>query len=372
MARRGNRGVALQAALSAISGGLSGYARQQEMQREQDRLKAQEERQKSRDIFDLMQAGFMRPEELTQRQQAVTRQGGEVASQALMSALNPRAGAPMTAVSGQGVGALSEALATAGRAPAQRLTYGGQEFVRAEAPTARQERLAGLEYERDLMKTRAESRLRAEERAEDRQSRKEQAEANAKLQRDLTQMRIDASRSLAAVRADEEAGKPPARPTEAQEKSFLFAQRMAAANPIIEQYGPKARLDRISAALAADNAVTRAIANRMLNDEEQQLVVAIRQFAEPILRKNTGAAFNKEEIGWVESQVIPVSGDSEATQKYKSASRMRELETFNNIALPASRYYSQFGAASGAVQPAGRPTAATTTRRPPPYNPDEY
>jgi len=199
MARRGNRGVALQAALSAISGGLSGYARQQEMQREQDRLKAQEERQKSRDIFDLMQAGFMRPEELTQRQQAVTRQGGEVASQALMSALNPRAGAPMTAVSGQGVGALSEALATAGRAPAQRLTYGGQEFVRAEAPTARQERLAGLEYERDLMKTRAESRLRAEERAEDRQSRKEQAEANAKLQRDLTQMRIDASRSLAAV-----------------------------------------------------------------------------------------------------------------------------------------------------------------------------
>jgi hypothetical protein len=370
MARRGAL-TAIQAALAGLSGGAAGYVRQQELQREQDRLKTQEERQKSRDIFDLMQAGFMRPEELTQRQQAVTQQGGEVARQALMSALSPRAGAPMPAVSGQGVGTLSEALATAGR-PAQRLAYGGQEFVRAEAPQERQERLAGLEYQRDLTKTQAESRIRAEERAEDRRSREQQAEANARLQRDLTQMRIDANRALVEARADEEAGKPPARPTEAQEKSFLFAQRMAAANPIIEQYGPRARLDRISAALAADNAVTRAIANRMLSDEEQQLVVAIRQFAEPILRKNTGAAFNKEEIGWVESQVIPVSGDSEATQKYKSASRMRELETFNNIALPASRYYSQFGATSGAIRPTGRQEAATAARRPLPFNPDEF
>ena len=110
----------------------------------------------------------------------------------------------------------------------------------------------------------------------------------------------------------------------------------------------------------------------MLSDEEQQLVVAIRQFAEPILRKNTGAAFNKEEIGWIESQVIPVSGDSEATQKYKSASRLRELETFNNIALPASRYYSQFGAATSAARPVGRPAAATTTRRVLPNNPDTF
>lgn len=371
MARRGAL-TAIQAALAGLSGGAAGYVRQKEMQREQDRLKAQEERQKSRDIFDLMQAGFMRPEELTQRQQAVTRQGGELASQALMSALNPRAGAPMTAASGPGAGALSEAMATAGRAPSQRLTYGGQEFVRAEAPMERQERLAGLEYQRDIMKTQAESRLRAEERAEDRRSRKQQAEDNANLQRDLTQMRIDANRSLAEVRASEESGKPPQRPTEAQEDSFLFAQRMAAANPIIEQYGPRARLDRISAALAADNAVTRAVTNRMLSDEEQQLVVAIRQFAEPILRKNTGAAFNKEEIGWIESQVIPVSGDSEATQKYKSASRLRELETFNNIALPASRYYSQFGAATSAARPAGRPAAATTTRRVLPNNSDEF
>jgi len=142
MARRGAL-TAIQAALAGLSGGAAGYVRQKEMQREQDRLKAQEERQKSRDIFDLMQAGFMRPEELTQRQQAVTRQGGELASQALMSALNPRAGAPMTAASGPGAGALSEAMATAGRAPSQRLTYGGQEFVRAEAPMERQERLLG-------------------------------------------------------------------------------------------------------------------------------------------------------------------------------------------------------------------------------------
>ncbi len=370
MARRGAL-TALQAVLAGVSGGAQGYVQQQELERKRPQERAAQERQQAIDVASLYERGFTSPEQLAQRQQAQQRQASGAVLRGIMGSLAPTAPmAPPPTI--QDVGALSEALATAGRAPAQRLTYGGQEFVRAEAPTERQERLAGLEYQRDLMKTQAESRLRAAERAEDRQLRKQQAEDNAKLQRDLTQMRIDANRALAEVRADEEAGKPPARPTEAQEKSFLFAQRMAAANPVIEQYGPKARLDRISAALAADNAVTRAIANRMLNDEEQQLVVAIRQFAEPILRKNTGAAFNKEEIGWVESQVIPVSGDSEATQKYKSASRMRELETFNNIALPASRYYSQFGAASGAVQPAGRPTAATTTRRPLPFNPDEF
>ena len=53
---RGAR-VALQTALGAISGGLGGYVRQKEMQREQDRLKAQEERQKRMDIMDLLERG---------------------------------------------------------------------------------------------------------------------------------------------------------------------------------------------------------------------------------------------------------------------------------------------------------------------------
>lgn len=59
MARRGNRGVALQAALSAISGGLSGYARQQELQKEQDRLKKQEERQGLLDTLSLFEKGAL-------------------------------------------------------------------------------------------------------------------------------------------------------------------------------------------------------------------------------------------------------------------------------------------------------------------------
>ena len=179
---RGAR-VALQTALGAISGGLGGYVRQKEMQREQDRLKAQEERQKSRDIFDLMQAGFMRPEELTQRQQAVTRQGGELASQALMSALNPRAGAPMTAASGPGAGALSEAMATAGRAPSQRLTYGGQEFVRAEAPMEQERRVRALEREQEQLQRKAEMQGEQEFRATEAQRGREFTAEQNRLER---------------------------------------------------------------------------------------------------------------------------------------------------------------------------------------------
>ena len=56
MARRGAL-TAIQAALAGLSGGAAGYVRQKEMQREQDRLKAQEERQKRMDIMDLLERG---------------------------------------------------------------------------------------------------------------------------------------------------------------------------------------------------------------------------------------------------------------------------------------------------------------------------
>lgn len=337
---RGAR-VALQTALGAISGGLGGY------QQAQTRKK-QEARQNIADLMAAEAAGF-------------------------------ETGMPTEIV------------------------VGGQRLTRLESPLKRAERLLAEQRQAQAQQRREELQAQREARTAEREAneafrremantqrefQREQAEENRRLQRNLAQLRIDAQQAAAKVRADEQAGRPPQRPTEAQEKSFQFAQRMAQANPIIEQYGPTARLDRVSAALAADNFVTRAAMNRLLSDDEQKLVVAIRQFAEPILRKNTGAAFNKEEIGWVESQVVPVSGDSEATQQYKSVSRARELSTFNDLATPAARYYQYYSTATGGgtpqpapvVAPAGASAAVTggaragapTVRRPPPNNPDEF
>ncbi len=64
MARRGAM-TAIQAALAGLSGGAAGYVRQRELQKEQDRLKAQEERQQQMDMATLLDRGWMTPEQFT-------------------------------------------------------------------------------------------------------------------------------------------------------------------------------------------------------------------------------------------------------------------------------------------------------------------
>ncbi len=132
---------------------------------------------------------------------------------------------------------------------------------------------------------------------------------------------------------------PVPRPNGEQEKSFLFWRGMSAADPVITRFGPRANLDNVSAALAATTPASAAAANRLLTPEEQQLVSAIRSFGEPILRKNTGAAFGNDEILWVFQQFVPLSGDSPETQAMKTANRARVLQDFGTLAIPARRYY---------------------------------
>jgi hypothetical protein len=155
-------------------------------------------------------------------------------------------------------------------------------------------------------------------------------------QKELIQLQGREARSTAQARGT---NVTPPRPTGEQEKSYSFAERMGPANETIARLGPTANLDRVSMALSTDNPIALAAVNRLLTADEQQLVSAIRSFAEPILRKNTGAAFGKNEIRWVEQQVVPTSGDDETTQQFKAETRQRELETMRVLATPARRYY---------------------------------
>lgn len=335
MARRGVM-TALQAALAGIGGAAGGYVQQEELKRKRRAEEEARTRQEMLDVVGLQERGFMSPEQLARQQEQGKRTTGSVMQNALLSALSPRAGVlpPPTA---QDVGLASQALATAGRAPQRIVTAGGQEMFRAETPFQREERLDLLTQERKRMETMEDRRIRAQERGED-----------AALQEKLTKLKIDADKQIARMRVDLAGNRPPQRPTEGQEKSYQFYQRMAGAKPIIEKYGPTARLNRVTAVLAADNPVVLAGLNRLLTPEEQQLVTAIRQFSEPILRKNTGAAFNKSEIRWVEQQVIPLSGDSEEAQKYKSGVRERELQTFSELATPMRSYLDYMNSAGSA------------------------
>jgi hypothetical protein len=181
MARRGAL-TALQAALAGVSGGAQGYIQQRELERKREQEQADRERQQAIDVMGLQERGYTTAEQYAKQRQGATARGGQVASQALLSALNPMAGAPPVAqVTGEGVSALSRALAMP-EEPGQRVAFGGQEFVRAESPeqaTARERRLEG---ERGRLERKAEIDAERAWRSEE-----------AKLQRDFTaqQNRLD-------------------------------------------------------------------------------------------------------------------------------------------------------------------------------------
>lgn len=330
MARRG-LATALQAALAGFGGYGQGVVAQRE--RAQKLTQAEEERKRREmlDILDLQERTYMRPEQLVQAREKAAAPTSRVVQSAILSALSPTRPAPLPSTED-----IADVMATSAlRQPLsseQRITAYGQEYVRPEAPMVTERREKAMERAQRTYET-----------AEDRRTRAAEQQANADLQRELTRMRIDADKQVANMRMQQMSNRPMQRPTEGQEKSYAFARIMPEANRVIEQFGPKARLGRVTAVLAQSNPLVIAGLNKTLTPEEQQLVTAIRQFAEPILRKNTGAAFGKEEIRWVEQQVVPLLNDSKEAQEYKSRSRSLWIETMQNLALPATMYYQSMG-----------------------------
>ena len=181
MARRGAL-TALQAVLAGVSGGAQGYVQQQELERKRQQERAAQERQQAMDVASLYERGFTSPEQLAQRQQAQQEQASGAVLRGIMGSLTPTA--PMAPPpTTRDIGALSEAMATAGRAPSQRLTYGGQEFVRAEAPMEQERRVRALEREQEQLQRKAEMRGEQEFRATEAQRGREFTAEQNRLER---------------------------------------------------------------------------------------------------------------------------------------------------------------------------------------------
>ncbi len=173
---------ALQAALAGVSGGAQGYAQYQEMERKRAQEEAERERRRALDIVSLQERGYTTPEQYAKQREEATRRGGQVASQALMSALSPMTAVPPVAeVTDADVSALSRALALSGE-PAQRVMLGDQEFVRGETPEQRQERLDLLALGRQRIANREarEARLADQE-----------AEESARLRRTVEESELE-------------------------------------------------------------------------------------------------------------------------------------------------------------------------------------
>lgn len=139
------------------------------------------------------------------------------------------------------------------------------------------------------------------------------------------------------------AGKPSAaKPTEQQEKSFLFYRLMEQAEP------------EIDAAIATGNIRPAAITaylnsgpadigvNAFLNPDEQKLVRAGKDFAAGVNRKETGATITHAEMKETLGRFFPgLFGDSPELGEAKTKARKQYMESMRQMAGPAADYYGK-------------------------------
>ena len=353
MARRGAL-TALQAVLAGVSGGAQGLVQQREMERKRQQEQAAQEERQAMNVASLYERGFMTPEQLAQRQQAQQGKASSTVLQGIMGALTPTAAVapPPTA---RDVNALSEALATAGREPAQRLSYAGRDFVRAETPQAQEERLAGLTFERERMAAKESQRARA---AEAQATQEFQRERDAAKQAfDAVQNRLDreAQTAQTAMRIAAEGGTR--RPTEAQERNAVYYNLMSNAQQELETLrgNPEIRPWAITAYLNTPGA---QFGRGLLSDAEQQFIRAAQDFTAGILRKETGAAATRSEVAQTLERYIEMGGEQPGSAKAKSDARQRVTDAMRISAMPALEYSRRYEA------PAPAPSSAPAPRPP--------
>jgi len=170
----------------------------------------------------------------------------------------------------------------------------------------------------------------------------------------IAQGRLDLDRQRQNVTAQPSA-RPPARPTEAQEKSYLYFDTMSRALgelQAIEADG-NVRGWNIQTALRTP----MGAGNLVLNPAEQQYLRAARDFTAGILRKESGAAIRDDEIRDVFARYIEAPGDSKQLRESKRKAREAYMKSMKDLATPATRFY-EWSRTSG--ETGGLPTGDMT------------
>lgn len=117
-----------------------------------------------------------------------------------------------------------------------------------------------------------------------------------------------------------------------ESKDATFADRMSAANPMIEKYTPAA-LDNSNVRL--DRNLPDFIANRVVSDDYQSFNQAQRDFINAQLRKESGAAIAPSEFQNAAKQYFPQVGDSEQVLAQKKVNRDNAVSGMTRAAGPA-------------------------------------
>jgi hypothetical protein len=159
--------------------------------------------------------------------------------------------------------------------------------------------------------------------------------------------------------------------TDPQEKSFLFYNLMKNAEPEITaslQSGtirPSAVTAFLTAGQLGDvpligkavGAVAKPAANANLNEEEQKLIRAGKDFTAGVLRKESGAAVTASELAETMERYFPgMFGDKPGLTTAKNLARQQYMKTMEQEATPAIRYYGAQSASQPRASTAGPPS----------------
>lgn len=159
-----NRGLAsaLQVALAGATGGLGGYLQGRE--RERKLLQEEEERKRREmlDILDVQERGYMLPEQLVQARQEAAAPTSRVVQSAILSSLSPTSPAPLPSTADIAT-VMETAALRQPLAGQQRVTVGGQEYVRPEAPGVTLQRERAMERAQKMFESAEDRRARREE-----------------------------------------------------------------------------------------------------------------------------------------------------------------------------------------------------------------
>lgn len=159
--------------------------------------------------------------------------------------------------------------------------------------------------------------------------------------------------------------------TESQEKSYLFYNLMKNAEPEIIGALASARIrpTAVSTYLGANSvadipvvgkavgAVAKPLANANLNEEEQKLIRAGKDFAAGVLRKESGAAVTNSELMETMERYFPgMFGDKPGMTEAKNRARQQYMQTMEQEATPAIQYYSRQKPGAGTPPPPAVPS----------------
>lgn len=155
-------------------------------------------------------------------------------------------------------------------------------------------------------------------------------EALAKEMREH-QERLGVAREQAALRPDP----ADARPTEGESKDYLFAQKLRRGQETMDAFRDKIRPEAVTAYLFG------RFMKPTLTSAEQQFVNGAKHFASGVLRKETGAAVQAEELKDVWDRFIDAGLDAPEVRELKQRARVAETEALDRMSARARSYYER-------------------------------